>query len=129
MLRKNKKAYMRTIEAAIAIILSFLFLTFVIPTHTHILVREPDIDLLRIEQQNPDFRECAVNNNRTCLASIIQSAYPNFYKSYYFTIDITDDPALTITLPEKEVYVDSVVIAGQGLEYSPKIVKLYSWVK
>jgi hypothetical protein len=126
---RNKKGYVRTIEAAIAIILSFLFLTFAIPTHTHIITKKPDVDLLRIEQQNPSFRECTVNNNRTCLASIIQISYPDFYKSYYFTIQITEDPDSIVDLPEKEVFVDSVMIAGEGLEYNPRIVRLYSWIK
>ena len=62
----GKKAYLKTLEAVIAIVLSFMFIIFFIPTKPDTQERQPDLDLINVLGQNPTFRTCVLIENYSC---------------------------------------------------------------
>jgi len=125
----KKKAYLKTLEAVFALVLTFLFIMFVVPPRMVVAPKEPSIDFVGLLGQNPDFRNCIVAENYPCLHTAIDSLYPELNKTYEYRLNISSDPNSVIDLPQKEVYVDSVFIAGNVSYFNPKILRIYYWAR
>ena len=122
---KNKKAYVRTIEALAAIIITFLFIAYVVPKHSTAGVRESNIELLQFLEKNDDFRNCVFDEDEECASLIIEEYLDS---KYDFEVSISNNPNFVkLGLPDKEIFVDSIYIAGSNTLYKPLIVKLYYW--
>jgi hypothetical protein len=124
----KKKAYLRTIEVAIAVILTFIVAYFIFP-RAATPQEENRLSVLPVLEQNPEFRDCVVTINYSCTEAFLRDYVP---LNYDFVYDITEDPETGhANLPQKNIYPESVYIAGSSQInlYNPKIVKLYYWRK
>jgi hypothetical protein len=127
----DKKGFAKTLEAIIAVVLSFLFIVFFIPpvkTDTDFV--RPDLSLIDILEQNPSFRNCVVSENYTCINSTLMSYYPYFAELYAYTINISTDPEISgVELPQADVHIESLMIAGNDTFLYPKTLRVYYWDK
>ena len=128
--RMDKKAYMRTLEAVIAVITGFLFVTFIITSRSPTDTFRENIDLMSILKDNPDFRQCALSSNLSCLNSTLALHYPDFANAYGYEFNVTTSPrSAPPEMPAKDIYLESVFITGNSTFSYPRVVRLYYWVK
>lgn len=129
-MRRNKKAYVKTLEAVIALVLSFLFITFFIPAGSETSQRQPSLDLVNIMGQNQVFRRCVMNYNYSCVNSTFEEYYPAIIKDYDYRFNISTDPKVSgVDLPVTDVHSESLLIAGNDTNIYPRVVRLYYWLK
>ena len=74
----GKKAHLRTLEAFLALIMTFTFLTFILPVNTP-TVKTDNLDLLDHFSQDQDFRDCIIRDNLTCAKNLIDTVVPSYY--------------------------------------------------
>ena len=121
----NKKGYLRTLEVMVAVLLTFAFVAYVLQDYTEKEGPSKAVNLLTPLAN--DIRNCYTIN---CVDSAIDSYDPDFSRKYDYLINISSDPNAVVTgLPAKNVYVDSVFISGNESLYSPKIIKIYYWLR
>ena len=70
----DKKGVFRTIEAFIAIFITFIFLTVFIPQQREQAIPQTPPNVLATLRGNDDFRNCVIQQNFTC---INQTIYKN----------------------------------------------------
>lgn len=122
----KKKAYLRTIEVAFAIILTFTVAYFIIP-RASAPQPEPALGILAVLEKSPQFRDCAVLLNHICVEALLREHVP---PNYDFDFAITEDPNQSHgNLPEKTIIAESLFISGNINLYSPRIIMLYYWRK
>jgi len=122
----NKKAFMKILEASMALLLTFLVITFVLPRMTSPTKPNP-LTVLNVLEQDSGFRACVVAGNFTCTENYV-SDYLG--PRYSFVVDISENVnTIRTNLPEKNVYVDSIYISGNITSYAPRMVKVYYWEK
>ena len=127
---RTKKAYMHTIEAAIAVSISLVFVLFVISNNQPSEDVKDTLNLFPILNQNHAFRDCVIRENYSCLNSSISTHYPDFVKIYTYKINVTTDPyIIPLDLPQKEVFLESLLIAGNNTYTELKIMRVYYWLK
>jgi len=131
----NKKAYIRTVEAFIAIIILLMVVFFLIPRESE---QEPDVPnivegaqnfILNELSYNETSRECIVNNplceNSIVFTSIVEQNIPF---GYDYSIKICDTTNCVVPTPiNKDVYVSDIVIGSTIESQNPKIVRLWLW--
>ena len=119
----NKKAYIRTLEALVAVLIVFLFISFVVPKHSVSEARQENINLLEKLKDNPDFRYYIYENNETSAKGFLNDYVPNRYN---FDLSIYGDANYSKTdLPDKDIYVEYEdghilrrILIESGEEYS-----------
>ncbi len=122
-----KKAFVKTLEAFIAVILTFVFIVVVLQRFNPGEKRVENVYIMSVLEQNVAFRACAIDQNQTCVESNVAALLP---AKFGFNVSISSDPDHVLEgLPKKQIYVDSVYIAGNNTQYRPQIVKLYYWTK
>lgn len=127
---KNRKGYVKTLEAVIAIVLSFLFITLFIPSKAETEERQPDLDVLDALRQNPDFRQCVIAENYSCINATFESYYPGVVLDYNYRFNISTDPKISgVELPIVNIHAESMLIAGNDTYARPKVLRLYYWLK
>jgi len=120
----NKKAYLRTIEVVIAVIITFAFVYFVFP-RSQTPEEKVNLDVLKVLENNPGFRNCLMSDDYNCTASYLKDYVP---KNYDFVFDISENPEIMrVNLPEKNINTETIYIAGNITLYSPKFLKIYYW--
>jgi hypothetical protein len=118
----NRKAYVRTLEAGIAAFITFLFITIVLPQYAPISDR-PVQPLLGVYENNPEFRNCAIEYNTSCVDSFIRQNVPS---SEDFLLDVSENPTVArMNLPAKRINTESIFIQGNATEYAPRLIKVY----
>jgi hypothetical protein len=129
--RMDKKAYMRTLEAVLAVITSFLFITFIVTSRSPTEISKDNVNLMSIMKDNPDFRQCALSSNLSCLNGTLALHYPNFVRVYGYEFNVTTSPrsAPPETMPSKDIYLESVFVTGNSTFGYPRVVRLYYWTK
>lgn len=128
--RMNKKAYMRTFEAVLAVITGFLFITFIVSSRSPTEIFKEKIDMMSLLKDNPEFRQCALSSNLSCLNSTLQLHYPDFVKAYSYEFNVTTNPrSAPPEMPAKDIYLESVFITGNSTFSYPRVVRLYYWTK
>jgi len=154
----NKKGYIRTLEAVIAIILILIFIFSVLPKkQTEELKTPREIDLtsdriLNEVQNNEEFRGCVIDDldpsslllgqksAEQCINTFItdNNLIPQTldYKVKVCDTSITDTTAYNfcgepplVGTEDKTVYVKSIILSGTLTELKTKRVKLYIWRK
>ena len=140
----NKKAYLKTLEAVIAIIIFLIFITYILIFN--VPSGEPsipqDIELLQDSilnniQTNHTLRSCLVVNDDICIKNSIDPQIPTTIIGYHIQIcnsnstisDPSDCPPVKINfLPDdvKIIYSDSLMIQEQD-EFA--ILRLFLWRK
>ncbi|MBI2176524.1 hypothetical protein HYU40_04250 [Candidatus Woesearchaeota archaeon] len=127
-LRKaNKQGIFRTLEALIAIFITFLFLIVFVPMQRERAQPTAPQNVLASLRDNDEFRNCVIQKNETC---INQSIGRNMEDSYDFKFNLSDKPyAPAPPLPQKRVYANSMYLAGNTTNSTTFIVRLYFWTK
>ena len=121
---KYKKGFMKTLEVVIAIMITFLFVLFIIPQSEFSGKKDKKIMVFEDLQNDPDFRTCVLARDQLCVYQFIDGVLPN---TYDFKVLITSKPEETLdNLPKKELYVDSFFFAHVD---QPIIVKVYYWIE
>ena len=122
----KKKAYLRTIEVALAVILTFIVAYSIFPRATT-PQNEADLSILPVLEQREDFRSCVISLNYSCTDVFLRNYIPS---NYDFAYDITDSIETGHAgLTAKEIYTESIYISGNINLYNPKVIKLYYWRK
>ena len=122
------KGFMKTVEVALAFILSFGFIslmTHYVPDYSRSYAEQNILASFLLDQR---FRDCAFAENKTCIRDQIETYYPNLKYRYSYTLNTTENPNKALSIDtDKEVFVESVFISGNYTAYNPKIVLLYYW--
>ncbi|HLD15317.1 MAG TPA: hypothetical protein VJB94_01935 [Candidatus Nanoarchaeia archaeon] len=148
----NKKGFIRTLEAVVAIILIFSFIFFILPKRAEVENRIPEN--VQSSQQfilneilyNSTFRDCIFNYNlqdqagTNCQA--ISETNPScdinlFIRkelpfNYDFACEVCNQVATCIgeDVPfDKSVYANSIFLVKDPLANSPKVLRVYVWQK
>ncbi len=123
----GKQGIFRTLEALIAIFITFLFLMVFIPMQRERAQPTAPQNALASLRDNDGFRNCVMQKNETC---INQTIGRNLEDSYDFKFNLSDTPyASAPPLPQKQVYANSMFLAGNTTNSTTLIVRLYFWAK
>lgn len=126
----SKKGYIKTLEAAIALVLSFLFITYFVPANSETELREPSLRLVKVLEQDSAFRTCVLAENYPCMNSTFESYYPSFILDHGYVFNVSTDPAVSgASLPGGDIIAESLFIAGNDTFIYPKTARLYYWHK
>ena len=125
-LPKSKNAFMKTLEVAIAIVMTFVFLTVFIPQYNTAQSRLQNEDVLSVLAKSPDFRACVISENISCINSSLSIAL----EKYDYAINISKSANDRVSgLPDKRIFSESIFIAGNSTLYEPRILRIYYWGK
>ncbi|MEM4336572.1 MAG: hypothetical protein QXG86_01040 [Candidatus Woesearchaeota archaeon] len=120
----KKKAYLRTIEALMAVLLTFLFVFFVFPK-SQTQVNKIEFGVLSTLENEETFRNCVLIADYNCTYTFLRRHIP---QNYDFVFDINDNPGMFRTnLPEKNINTETLYIAGNITFYNPKFLRIYYW--
>lgn len=124
----GKKGFLRTLEALVAAVLAiivlFALLSKSVPSNQDL----PSTDVLEKLSFDNDFRNCALDNNLSCVNSSVYEFLPTLYKDSYSLHLSNNASFIPNNLPEdRRVYANSLFIAGNLTDINPVIVKLYYW--
>ena len=123
MKRLNKKSYMRTIEALIAILIIFIFLIFT-TQRSNVEKKSVRLDILSQFEDDINFRDCVLDNNLSCVDNNIKPYIPKIYK---YKIDILNETnVIDVNVNEKDVIQESLFLFDNTTG-GKKIVRLYYW--
>lgn len=120
----GKKAYLRTLEAIIAVFITFFFLIYIMPTRTVSTSNEENLYILDELAKNLAFKNCVLTQDVSCINLTIDESLPN---QYNFMFNLSSDPNVAISLPAKRIFADSAFISGNSTQYKPVIIRLYYW--
>ena len=124
---KNQKAMLKTAEALIAIVITLIFIVLVFSQTPAESMSEKNLDMLKMIHVSDEFRNCATAENLTCISALVNDSMP---RKYDFYVDMSPHPSAQPSgLPEKGIYVESLIIAGNVTDYNPQIIRLYYWMK
>ena len=129
----NKKAYIRTLEAVVAILILYLVMTSVLSKNKTTTASVPkDIELTQSlildEIENNDYyRSCVLMKDYFCLGDFINNTLKARY-SYNLTL-CTKDNCMYPETPSKEIYAKSIIISSNITRYNTTSVNLFLWRK
>ena len=134
MIKPNKKAYLKTVEVLLAMLISGAFIIYVIPATLTREIEQPPLEILSSLENNDEFRQLMLFNQTECIDSellMVKFLPAKFKYSYAFSpCTLADYAKVPANLPkDRRVYVDSVFLAGNTTEYKTVIVKLFYWVE
>jgi len=142
-MKMNKKAWIRIVEALVAILLITGFLILVLDSQTK---GDKDISAKVYVTENAILREIQSNNTyRTYILGIeetvefaefdsalkehIISRVPEYLECSSKICDFDYDSACDIDSLEEEIYAKSVMIATDLDTYEPKLLKIFCWTQ
>ena len=141
---KNKRGWIRIVEAMVAILLIVGFLILVIDNPEN---GEKDISAKVYVAENAILREVQLNNTyRTYILGIgesvvefdsfnvdlknhIKSRTPSYLNCTGKLCDFATNPVCDIEYLEKNIYVRSIMIAANSTTYEPKLLKMFCWTQ
>ncbi|MBI3051651.1 hypothetical protein HYY74_04280 [Candidatus Woesearchaeota archaeon] len=118
-----KQGFLRTMEAAAAIVITFFFLIIFIPHQIPGETALKNDDVLTTLSKDPAFRECVTQENSTCVNDTLRP----YMQQYSYTFNVSRTGNAQPRLPEKQVISESAYIAGNDSLYSPRIIRIYYW--
>ncbi len=122
-----KKAYMKTIEMVLVIVISTIFLVVIIPKQESIS-RTGLKDVLPELEENNEFREFSQKNNgcfnftNQTISDLVGSYLENNF-DYLLCINVFPD-----SVPDQNIYVETLYFAGNYSETKQKKIRLYYWI-
>ena len=123
----GKKAYMRTLEVILAMVLTFAFVLYIMPAPDNTASDASDGILIGLIESG-SFREsagnmtgCAYKSDNTTLTRILDGTLPE-----HVNYAICPKGSLP-SLPRKKVKAESVYLTGNITAYDARIVRLYYW--
>lgn len=124
----GKKAYMKTAESVIAIAITFtLLVAFMSQKSITQTGKLPEnfLDTLKYDQ---DFRSCVQSRNAVCINESLDRLIPD---SYAFSFNISEDPNAIVSegLPDKRVYANAVLLAGNTTDSTIRTIRVFYWTK
>ena len=128
---KNKKAWLRVVEASIAVLIvaSVLFLLISrTPRETSDNIHDMQRHILEQVSLNETLRGEILRNdagNTNVFINNIKPPYWDFTTSICEVDDVCGMPFYV----EEEVYADEILIAANLTHYSPKKLKLFVWIE
>ena len=138
---KNKKGWIRIVEALVAILLIAGFLILIIDNQENggkdisAKVYMTENAILREIQSNSTFRTYILTitesvefeNFNSDLKNHITSRVPTYLNCTGKICDFAYDPVCDIDSLKKDIYVRSVMIATDSTTYEPKLLKIFCW--
>lgn len=141
--KKNKRGWIRIVEALIAILLIAGFLILIINNPKN---GQKDISAKVYVTENAILREIQLNftyrdyilgiaetvefeNFDDNLKDHITSRVPNYLNCISKICDFYIDPVCDIVSSEENLYVRSVMIAADSTTYDPKLLKIFCWTQ
>jgi hypothetical protein len=133
----NKKAYLRTVEAIIAIIIIVIVSFTLIPRHriptpkTPFNVKSSQDFILNEILTNKVLRACVLHDPGCETNNQFKSLFEkNIPMAYNYTYKICDKTNCVVTTPtDKSIYMNDIIIAPDDIGDKPKIVRLWVWEK
>jgi hypothetical protein len=123
----GKKGAFKTIEALIAVFITFLFLFVFIPAQTQNADSSQGKNVLNSLRDNQIFRNCVITKDIGCINQTISQALGD---GYDYTVNLSDNPSTSVFgLPSKRIYTNSIFISGNITNSTKTIVRLYFWDK
>ncbi len=124
-IRMDKRAFMKTMEAFLAIIIVFTFVIFFMPRDFR---TSGDQSVYRLQHLERDdvFRDCVMERNESCISSIIEDVFEGGY-SFDFALYEFSEPATEYDGDNVNVY--TWFFAGTHERFSPIHFKLFYWDK
>ncbi len=123
----NKKAFLRTIEAVIAVVITFIVLVVIFPKNNISEYQKSSLNNLELMNDDENLRNCIYSDNLSCAESIIRNYLPNSYDFQYL---ITSNPNDFIySLPKTKIHTTNIVFAGNNYIYDFRVLKIYYWLK
>ncbi|MFH1316531.1 MAG: hypothetical protein ABII01_03370 [Candidatus Woesearchaeota archaeon] len=124
---RNKRGYVRTMEVVIAIVITFIFVIYIIPNYSARLSNPKTLYFLSGMYDNKNLSSCVVQKDALCVNNLIADEIPIDYE---FSALITDNPnARILDLPDKRIIVDSLMFTGNISHQNMTILKVYYWKK
>jgi hypothetical protein len=132
--RYNKKAWLRILEAVIAITLIVGAIIYIMSTNA------PKKDISSSVYEKEKYILELISNNNTLRGDIISSKYQNVNSTIRSLIPPTwdfdtnictlDNMCNKLSIPiEKDVYASEIVISSNETKYDPKKLRLFVWMK
>lgn len=140
---KNKKAWIRIVEALIAILLIMGFLILILNSQAgesksiSSKVYSAENAILREIQLNSTYRTYILTINNFVefdffypdLRTHITKRIPEYLECTSKICDFATDSVCDISSLEGNIYVRSVMIAGDSTTYEPKLLKMFCWTQ
>ncbi|MDP2750583.1 MAG: hypothetical protein Q8O89_07165 [Nanoarchaeota archaeon] len=123
----SKKGYVRTVEVLIALFITILFLTIIIPRYYSSNTRVENLKIMDLLKEDESLRNCISGSDATCINTKIDAQLPDKY-SFKYTLS-SDQTVVAEGLPAKKVFVEAGYFAGNTTTYSPKTLRVYYWLR
>ena len=133
----NKKAWIRIVEAFLAILILSTFLFIIIGNQNKNgsfgeRVYQLERVILRDISKNETLREAVLKDNeegKTMIEDHIRSNIPSMYNFSIRICPVADICGMEFYVGEKDVYANSILISSTLEKYEPKQLKLFVWLK
>lgn len=122
----RKKGYVRTLEAFIAVVITFIFMTYALPPAVT-TQSEKDLGIMDMTYRDPRLRTCVMGDDQVnCTSALIGESMPSQYEHVVMVRSAGEsfDP----DLPEKKVFTEAVYLAGNLTHQDPTIIRVYYWL-
>lgn len=112
-------------EAFIAIIITLIFIVFILARQNTAEVERSPLDILGAVSQDDAFRNCVLGRDVACINGTLEGIMPNRYEYLY---NLSADPRTVLQgLPAQRVFVESYLFAGNDSDYDPVVMRLFYW--
>jgi hypothetical protein len=132
----NKKGYLKTIEAVVAILIILGFIYVITPKQhlpketTPQSVESAEEFVINQALYNSTYRNCIVINDRACIDALVKKNTPLGYNYQFEMCDTSTSclQKLNIILPiDKSIYSKNVFISQEQGVINPKVFRIYMW--
>lgn len=122
---RSKQGLLKTLEALIALFLTFTMLIVFIPRDTVTQQSTEPKGFLPILRENDAFRSCVVSKNVTCINQTIND---NLEDNFNFVFNLSDSASANVGgLPDKQIFSESVFITGNVTNSTNTILRIFYW--
>ena len=131
---KNKKAWMRIVEAVIGILLIMGFLVYFISQKTTKSdisqgVYDRQMQILDVISKNDSIRTSILSDDNTEVNDYIKNMIPASWNFTTHICAIQDICNRAYTPYDREVYATEILITSNITDYQPKKLRFFVWVK
>jgi len=125
-----KKAYIKTLEVMIAIIVTAMFVVLLVPMRDISTQKEEKFFIMDALSKDSDFRINVVTTTKGCynstsLNDLTQKVEEYLLEDYTYFICLDEKKT---ELPEKKIFLETSFITGNMTNYTQRVVRLYYWL-